>query len=61
MTALVRGVIAAPHRLGRQAEGVRVDVAEDGARAGGRDRFGACVERERRDDHVVARPEIQRP
>ena len=55
-TAFVRGVSAARTVSGRDAERVRVDVAEDRRRARRRDRLGARVERERRDDDLVARP-----
>ena len=48
------------HGLGRHAEGLRVDVAEDGPGAGGRDRLGAGVEGEAGHDHVVAGADAER-
>jgi hypothetical protein len=48
------------HSLGRDAEGLRVDVAEDGPRAGRRDRLGRRVEGERGNDDLVAGPDAER-
>ena len=57
----MRGVSDGSDGVGRRDERRRVDVAEDGRRAGRRDRLRARVERERRDDDLVARPDADRP
>ena len=48
------------HRLRRDTERLGIDVAEHRPRAGRRDRLGRRVERERRHDDLVARPDAQR-
>ena len=49
-----------PHRLLRHAEGLGVDVAEDGPRARRRNRLDAGIEGERRDDDLVAGADAER-
>ena len=60
MTAFVRGRERGADGVGGDAERLRVDVAEHGPRAGVRDRLGGGVERERRDDDVVAGADAER-
>ena len=60
MIAFVRGVILSATRSGSRLSVLRVDVREDGRRADAGDRLGRRVERERRADHLVARPDLER-
>ena len=60
MTAFVAGVRAACTVSGVTIIVSRIDVAEDGTRAGRRDRLGGRVERERRHDDIVAGPDAHR-
>ena len=48
------------HGLRRDHHRLRIDVAEDGTGAGRWDRLGGRVERERRHDDIVARPDAHR-